>query len=185
MDTTYLAGKVARRLGHTATHSEADAHELLIDRILPRLHAYFARLVGGLEADDCVQDVLVLLEQSLAEQTYDPYRSFNTWVWLKARTVWAQWCRQRQRRGMVALPVEPQSVRPDDDPQRRALELDAQALLAQVRAELGDETYEMFVLYYEGGLTQDEVAALTGRDAKTVRKRIQQAHRLIERRLHA
>jgi RNA polymerase sigma factor (sigma-70 family) len=183
METTVLAAKVVRRLGQTATVSEADAHTLLVERLLPRLHAYFCRLVGEQEAEDCLQEVLVRLEQSLADKTYDPSRSFNTWVWLKARTVWAQWCRQRQRTRSAPLALDPRSDRPADDPRRQDLQLDAAQVLEQVRDELGPEAFEMFVLYYEGDLTQDDVAELTDRDPKTVRKRIRQAHALIDRRL--
>ena len=58
--------------------------------------------------------------------------------------------------------------------------LDAAHVLEQVATRLGPEVYECFVLYYEGGLTQEEVATAVERDRKTVRKRIAEAHALID-----
>ena len=40
---------------------------------------------------------------------------------------------------------------------------------------------EAFVLYYEGGLSQAEVAKVVGKDPKTLRKRIAEVHRFIDR----
>ena len=54
-----------------------------------------------------------------------------------------------------------------------------------LREELDEEVYEIFVLYYEGGLTQAEVSVAVGRDRKTVRKRLAEAHALIDRLLNA
>ena len=58
--------------------------------------------------------------------------------------------------------------------------LDAAHVLEQVRERLGEETYEAFVLYYEGGLTQQEVADALERSRKTIRKKIAEAHDLID-----
>ena len=59
--------------------------------------------------------------------------------------------------------------------------LDAETVLRKVREDLGEEVYEIFVLYYEGGLTQAEVSVAVDRDRKTVRKRLAEAHDLIDR----
>ena len=154
------------------------AHAALFQRILRRIYAYFQRMTRDPhEADECLQQTLLLLQESLTRRTYDPQRSFNTWMWLKARTVWAQWCRQRERRPQ-ALPEGVPDARDDvGDASRRS---DATAILQRVREQLGEEAYEAFVLYYEGGLTQAEVAATLERDRKTVRERIRAVHALID-----
>lgn len=174
--TTHLAGEAMR----SGTASVRAAHAALFERVVTRIHRYFQRMVRDPhEADECLQRTLTLLEESLARSAYDPGRSFNTWMWLKARTVHAQWCRERSRRPGSLAPgqaVEPGSVVAGVD--RR---LDGEAVLAAVRERLGDEVYEAFVLYYEGGLTQAEVGEALGRDRKTVRQRIAQAHDLIDR----
>ncbi len=159
------------------------AHAALFERILGRMHRYFRVAVRNTaEADDCLQQTMLLIEESLRRGKYDPERSFNTWMWLKARTVFAQWARTREtQRGLAdRLRAEGGDVADVDTARRVA----AQRLLDRLQVELGDETHETFVLYYEGGLTQQEVGEVMGRDRKTVRKRINASHELL-RRLHA
>ena len=174
--TTALAGEVIQ----AGAPAARVAHATLFERIVERIHRYFRRMLRDPhEADECLQQTLVLLETSLRQRTYDPTRSFNAWMWLKARTVWAQWCRARERAPGPLPPVDPPARQ---DEQAQALErLDAARILEAVRERLGGETYEAFVLYYEGGLTQAEVAQALDRDRKTVRKRIEEAHELIAR----
>lgn len=160
------------------------AHAALFERVLTRIHRYFRRMVRDPnEAEDCLQRTLVLLEESLVHGKYQPDRSFNTWMWLKARTVFAQWCRDRQRQPVgladrdAEVPAPARSRETQEDSDRTH---DAAVILERLQQELGDETYEAFVLYYEGGLTQAEIAEALDRDRKTVRKRIQEAHTLID-----
>jgi RNA polymerase sigma factor (sigma-70 family) len=155
------------------------AHAALFERILERVHRYFRRMLRDPDlAADCLQKTLTLLEESLRRGTYESGRSFNTWMWLKARTVFAQHCRAQEKR-LKSLEIEP--VSPRRDPALGVEDkLDAAVVLEEVRQRLGDEAYEAFVLYYEGGLTQAEVAAALGRDRKTIRMRIQEAHTLID-----
>lgn len=158
------------------------AHAALFERILERIHRYFRRMLKDQDAAaDCLQKTMTLLEESLSRGTYQPDRSFNTWMWLKARTVFAQYCRAYERKP-DQLPERPQVDRDQQDPSEAAAErMDAEAVLARVRSDLGDETYEMFVLYYESGLTQAEISDALERDRKTIRKRIREAHALIDR----
>lgn len=159
------------------------ARAALFERIIERMHRYFARMVRDpAEAEECVQRALVELDRTIHDGRYDPKRSFNAWMWLKARTVWAQWCRQRGK--------APCALRDGDGPPdaRDALEavdrrLDAVAVLEEVARRVGEEAREAFLLYYEGGLTLDEVAETIGRDRKTVSKRIAEAHQVIWRML--
>lgn len=175
MDTTQLAAQAVRNITHAANAE-------LFERIVGRIHRYFRRMLrDDQEAEECLQETLVILVRSLREGKYDPERSFNTWLWLKARSVFGQWCRKRQRSlsgsGEGPLPEEvPQAGDGQSDAERR---LDAESVLGEVSRRLGRETYEAFLLYYEGGLTQTEVAEVLERDAKTVRKRISDAHELI------
>jgi len=178
--TTHLAGE-AMRTGSPASRA---AHAALFERVVTRVHRYFQRMCRDPhEADECLQRTLTLLEESLTRRAYDPGRSFNTWLWLKARTVHAQWCRERGRR---PAPLPPERAADARDPSAAVdRRLDAAAVLAAVRERLGEESYEAFVLYYEGGLTQAEVGEALGRDRKTVRSRIAEAHALIDRLLGA
>jgi RNA polymerase sigma factor (sigma-70 family) len=178
--TTQLAAAAMR----DGTPAARVAHAALFERVVERIHRYFRRLVGG-DADDCVQRTLLLLEESLRSKAYDADRSFNTWMWLKAHTVYAQWCRDRGRapKALPEVDGQPQTIDDQDPALARERELDAATVLEAIRTRLGDETHEAFVLYYEGGLTQAEVAATLGRDRKTVAKRLAEAHALIDRML--
>ena len=118
----------------------------------------------------------MVLARTLREGKYDSSRSFNTWIWIKARSIFAQWCRRRSRQPH-ALP-DNVAVSGGPDVSVRA---DANAILDEVARQLGPETYEAFVLYYEGELNKREVAEVLGRDPKTIRKKLRQAHGLIDR----
>jgi RNA polymerase sigma factor (sigma-70 family) len=172
--TTQLAAEVMQ----SGSAQSRVAHAALFRRVLQRVHRFFRRMVWEPgEAEECLARTLLLLEESLVEGKYEAGRSFNTWLWLKARTVYAQWCRERERRP-TPLPAEPATA---SEQEREEQRLDANAILARVRADLGEESYEAFLLYYEGGLTQAEVAAALGRDRKTIRTRIAEVHAHIDR----
>lgn len=175
MHTTYLAGEAVRTAAASAD---------LFERVIERIQRYFCRVIADAqEADECLQETLVLLERSLREGTYDPARSFNTWIWLKARSVFAQSCRRRGRRRTVPLEEGGEGLpAPDSADAARHVEerLDAATLLDALRRRLGEETYEAFVLFYEGGLTKGELAEVLGRDPKTINKRLAEAHALLE-----
>ena len=180
--TTQLAGSVIA----DGTLQARLEHAALFTRIMDRIYRYFRRMLrDGHEAEECAQRTLLLLAESLQARSYDPERSFNTWMWLKARTVYAQWCRDREKRRSVerlseqaekAVPAPSDRIEPGERE-------DAARLLERLAAELGEETLEVFVLYYEGGLSQEEVAQALERDRKTVRKRIAEAHAFLERHL--
>jgi RNA polymerase sigma-70 factor (ECF subfamily) len=174
--TTGLAGRAAAE-----DPGEGAAHAALFERVIERVYRYFRRTVWDAgEAEECAQRTLLALERSLREGSYVAGHSFNTWIWMKAHQVFVDWCRERGRR------MEPLSERGEvparatDGLERR---LDAEAVLRAVASRLGLESYECFVLRYQGGLTLDEVAAAVGRDRKTVTARIRAAHGLIDRML--
>jgi RNA polymerase sigma-70 factor (ECF subfamily) len=166
--TTELAGEAFRE-----PEGSSERHAQLFERVAARIFRYFAKTVWDREqAEELAQRTLVELERSLRERSYDPARSFNAWMWLKAHTVFAQWCRERERRP-EPLAAEPASPASDVD-----AKLDAEKVLREVQRRLGDETYEILVLVYEGGLTQVEVSEAIGRDRKTVAARLREARAL-------
>lgn len=141
----------------------------LFERILGRVHAYFQRLIADADAaEECAQETLLVLERSLGEARYDPSRSFNTWIFLKAHQVFVGWCRRRE---LERRPLPPEVER----------RLDARTLLRALETELGPDALETFVLRYEGGLTLEQVAEATGCERRTVSRRLEQAHALLER----
>lgn len=180
MDTTRLAGDVSGRPGRASERSH------LVERILPRVRRYFARLAGQADADDLVQETLLRLEASLTSGEFEAGRSYNAWVWLKARSVWVDALRRKGRRPTRSLELHEATDAPDSasasSDRRRGrsapdldARLDAETLLAALRARVGEEVFHTFVLYHEAELTQDEVALAAGCDPKTVRRRLRLA----------
>lgn len=167
--TTELAGEAYRESADASRR-----HAQLFEPIAARIYRYFSRTVWDPhEAEELAQRTLVELERSIREKSYDPARSFNAWMWLKAHTVFAQWCREREKRSepLTAEPIAAKDGSVD-------AKLDAERVLREVHLRLGDETYEVLVLAYEGELTQVEIAEAIGRDRKTVAARLAQARAL-------
>lgn len=172
--TTELAGVALEERG------AGQGSAALFERILGRVHRYFFRLTRDRDrAEEHTQETLLALERSLNEGKYDATRSFNTWTFLKAHQVWVGSCRRRE---LEARPLPDHLVRGPTDDARGAVErkLDAARLLEQLEARLGADTLECFLLRYEGGLTLDEVATASECERRTVSRRLERAHALID-----
>jgi RNA polymerase sigma factor (sigma-70 family) len=178
-------------VAHTTTGMAGDAlregddarerHAALFEHVMGRIFRYFRRAVWDRdEAEDLAQETLLRLERSLLDRAYDPTRSFNTWMWMKAHSVYVDWCRKRSNRPN-ALPDGYEQAGETDGVRAADERHDAQRALRAVARELGDEAYECFLLYYQGGLTHAEVAEVLGRNRKTIAARLDDAHRVIDR----
>jgi RNA polymerase sigma-70 factor (ECF subfamily) len=173
--TTFLAGEAVDEPSGSNERQGA-----LFARVGERIYRYFYKTVWNPEeAEELAHRTIAELLASVREKRYDRSKSFNAWLWIKAHTVFVDWCRERDRKlrelgSRVASPSEAETV------DRR---LDAASLLKAVQTELGAETYEIFLLRHEGGLTLDEVAEATSRNRRTVTKRLEEAQELIRRRL--
>lgn len=173
MRTTELAGEAVG-----AAEASQASRAALFERVLERVHRYFYRLTGdATEAEELTQATLLVLQRSLAEARYEAGRSFNTWLFLKAHGVFVDWCRRRER---DARPLPAPAHEVPDPAQVVERRLDAQAILAELERQLGPETQECFVLRYEGGLGLDALAEATGCTRRTVSRRLERAHALID-----
>ncbi len=172
--TTELAGEALKE-----ARDRNERHAALFERVVSRIYRYFARTVWDPnEAEELAQRTLADLETSLREKTYDPARSFNAWLWLKAHTTFAHWCRERETRGTR---TEALGERQAPAPGREEGDaMDAAHVLREIQRRLGDEVYETYVLRHEGGLTLAEIAEAICRDRKTVASRLALADGLVE-----
>jgi len=172
--TTGLARKVMKD-GPQAARQE---HCLLFERVMFRIHRYFRRVIpNNVEADDCMQQTLLNIEESLLFDKYDPDKSFNVWLWIKARTVFAKWCRDKSKH-LVESNSEKIETNGDINSGFIEKKIDYKTVLGEISESLGQEVYEIFILYYESDLTQTRIAEITGRDRKTIRDRIKSANQL-------
>ncbi len=154
--------------------AENRRHGRLFARVIERIARYFYKQVWNRsDVDDLVGQTLLMLQKSLRKGSYDPSRSFNAWMWLKAHTVYLRYLQERGRR---PLPLEDRETGVEPAHEARVdARHDARLLLERLQRRLGEETYAIFLLSYDEGLSQVEIAEITGRDRKTVRTRLRKA----------
>ena len=175
--TTHLAAKALAEPRDQATH-----HAALFERVIGRIYRYFNRRIWNAnDAEDLTQQTLLVLEQSLRNQTYDPAKSFNTWMWIKAHTVFAQYCRERERAPEQLASDAVGSIEAPDASEQNAVRLDTKTLLQNLERTLGSETYTCFLLYTQGDLNHAEIAEVVDRNRKTVATRIADAMAFFEK----
>lgn len=153
------------------------AQEALFERVAGRLLGYFHRKFWDEEeAREALQDTLLRLEESIREGSYDPTRSFSSWMWIKAHSVYVDRCRARARRRPTGdVPGAVVSRSPDP-----SAALGAREILERARALLGEDVYEVLLLRYESRLTLSEIAETLEVDRKTVSNRLQRVQRTLE-----
>jgi RNA polymerase sigma factor (sigma-70 family) len=151
----------------------------LFERVMDRIHRYFVRLVwDAQDVEDCVQKTLLRLEQSLQSGSYNPHHSFNRWLWIKAHSVYVEHCRASTRRPCTAGEAdEAASGAGAGGTGAVDARLDAEAVLGHLRTELDPEDFEAFVMRLGEGHSVTDIAAITGCDRKTARKRIERGRR--------
>jgi RNA polymerase sigma factor (sigma-70 family) len=171
--TTELAVRASR--APLASNAEQAA---LFERVAARVYRYFLKSVWDeTEAEELAQRTFFLLTRSVRDGSYDAKRSFNVWLWMKAHSVFVDWCRERKRRP-ARLPTDPALAAHGRDPQLAA---EADDILHHLHDRLGAEAHEIFVLRHEVELTQEEIAEATGRDRKTIAKRLAEAEQVVRR----
>jgi RNA polymerase sigma factor (sigma-70 family) len=149
----------------------------LLERVSARVYRYFLRNVWDPgEAEELAQRTFFELTRSLRTGRYDPTRSFNAWLWIKAHSVFVDWCRQRPRKAKPLSSAAHKGIASGDEAVEN--KLDAETILAAIRDRLGAETLETFVLYHESDLSLEEIALAVGRDRKTVTKMLREAERV-------
>ncbi len=150
-----------------------ELHEQLFQRVIARIHRYFWRLLRDADAaEECTQRTLLELVGSLRDGRFEAGRSFNTWIFLKAHKIFVGWLRERER--STRLRALPPLAAHAASPSAR---LDAEALLRRLPPRVA----ECVALRYEGGLTQDEVAAVLGCSRRTVVRLLGRARELFTR----
>ena len=157
MDTP---GSLLERLRQPAA---AEAWARFVELYTPLVYCW-ARRAGLQEADaaDLVQEVLVVLFQKLPEFTYDPNRSFRSWL----RTVTLNKWRERRRRQLPVAGPAPLDVAADDPlsalEDREYRQHLVQRALASLRPEFPATTWAAFQEHVIAGRPAAEVAQALG-----------------------
>jgi RNA polymerase sigma-70 factor (ECF subfamily) len=156
----------------------------------PLLYFVRGRLRGHshLEAEDVVQDIMVKVYR--ARRGFDPSKSLRTWLYTIARNHCIDLARKRRfdrqlgriDEGLGRGPTEVGALR-GDEPETEVLARDARAHVRSALDALAAEDREIMFLRYFEDLTYEQVAAIVGRPAGTVKYRVHELKRCLRRRL--
>jgi RNA polymerase sigma factor (sigma-70 family) len=161
------------RLGELISRQDAGALEELYDRHSSASYGLARRIVGDEQlAQDVVQEVFLAVWRGAAK--YDGSRgSLSTWLYALTHHKAVDAVRRSQRHSGRRAPEEALTTEPDSAPP-----VDEQAVASvrrdQVRAalaELPEPQRNALMLAYFGGLSQSEIAQLTGTPLGTVKTR--------------
>jgi len=166
-------------LGYAA--GDAAAFDTLYARHKGGVYRYLLRQCrdAGI-AEQLFQDVWMNLIRVRA--TYQPSAKFTTWLYTLAHNRLIDHHRASGRVTLLSADDEhhaeivsalPASRR--DEPESRAANRELGARLKDAVAALPPAQREAFLLQHEGGLTLEEIAALTGVGAETVKSRLRYA----------
>jgi RNA polymerase sigma-70 factor (ECF subfamily) len=144
-------------------YANGDRHAALAltQRVLPRILAYAARMLGGdrAEAEDVAQETMLRLWR-VAPDWRRGETKVTTWAYRVATNLCIDRQRSVRRRGQVALEAAPE---PEDSGQSADARLQEAARLRALEsalAELPDRQRQAVVLRHIEGLTNPEIAAV-------------------------
>jgi len=150
------------------------AFETLYKRHNNALYRYLLRLCQHRDtAEDIFQDVWGKIIKARA--SYRPTAKFTTFMYRVAHNCFIDHVR-RNKRHANSTEIEPE-LHPDpselpDTAAERAL---AKERLALALGELPEEQRDAFLLHEEGGLSIDQIAAVTGSNRETAKSRLRYA----------
>jgi RNA polymerase sigma-70 factor (ECF subfamily) len=162
-----------------AAAGDADAFGRVYAAQVGRVHALALRLTGDPQrAEELVQSAFVRAWRKLA--SYRGESAFATWMHRLTVNVFFVDARSAGRQALRELPDEALEDRPG--PRRHeALDLDDRIDLERAVAQLPDGARTAFVLYDVYGYSHDEIAAMSGVAAGTIRAQLHRARkRLME-----
>ncbi len=140
--------------------------EDLFDRFHLAIYRYLLRMTGRPDvAEDLTQDVFVRVVRAARGDLAGGERA---WLFEIARNLLVDWQR-RARRNPVSEDTEALSARGADGAAARQ---DVEADVREALGRLPDADREVFLLRVIGGLGHEEIAAISGTSAASVRSRI-------------
>jgi RNA polymerase sigma-70 factor (ECF subfamily) len=166
-----LMGRYAR--------GDAAAFECLYRRHEMRTWRYIERNVGNRAiADELMQEVWFAVARQAPR--YQPSARFTTWLFTIAHNRIIDWVRTSRpqtslERHEVASVVIQLIADPSSGPLAEAVAHEQSSALAQALAELPVEQRDAFLMQIEGGLSVEEIAAVTGVSFETSKTRLRYA----------
>lgn len=152
--------------------------DVFVGEIGPRLLRYFSLTFGPGLADDLVQETLIRLLQKVREGKFDPAKgnlrmyAFGIAHFVRAEAV---------RRGPVEEPPDLASDEEGID-ERLATEQTRRRLRATI-ATLSEAQQQVLALYLDDELSLEQIGAILGLPATTVRSHLHRAKEILKQRL--
>lgn len=174
--STPVSDAVAEPLTPIAAPAEAgDTFEALYRRAFPRVYAYVASVLRDRAA---AEDVTALAFERAFRRRRRYRASRGTpeaWLFGIARNAALDELRRRKRRAGLDADLEDVWTRPPDEAAERSLR---RATVRAALAELDPRERELLALKYAGGLSNAEIARMTGMSESNAGTRL---HRVLEK----
>jgi RNA polymerase sigma-70 factor (ECF subfamily) len=153
---------------------DVQAFEILYRRHNDAIYRYLLRLSGHRDsADDIFQDVWGKIIK--ARQTYRPTAKFTTFLYRVAHNCFIDHVR-RNKRHSTNTTLEPElHSDPGESPETAAERSLARERLEVALLTLPEEQRDAFLLREEGGLSVEQIAAVTGCNRETAKSRLRYA----------
>jgi RNA polymerase sigma-70 factor (ECF subfamily) len=150
------------------------AFEILYRRHRDAIYRYLLRLSGHRDtADDVFQDVWGKIIK--ARESYRPTAKFTTFLYRVAHNCFIDHVR-RNKRHSRGVPLEPELHANQEETLEMSTERSlARERLARALRSLPEEQRDAFLLREEGGLSIDDIAAVTGCNRETAKSRLRYA----------
>lgn len=137
---------------------DADAARLLMQRLLPRVLGYAARLLSDrTEAEDVAQEVMLRLWR-VAPDWRSGEAQVATWVYRVATNLCTDRLRGRVRRRSMPLEDAPEPIDAARGAEAGLIETDRMAALHDALGQLPDRQRQAVVLRHIEGLTNPQIA---------------------------
>ncbi|MEO0425733.1 MAG: sigma-70 family RNA polymerase sigma factor [Pseudomonadota bacterium] len=156
---------------------EAPAFDTLYERYRGPVYRFFARQLRVEDAQEAHQDTWLRVVR--ARERYRPTSSFRSYLFTIAHNVLTDLWRRQGRRPADAA-VDPDELVGRGDPQAESERAELVDQFFALLAQLPMEQREAFVLREDAGLSNEQIAEVTGVGVETVRSRIRYAVRKLK-----
>lgn len=166
---------------------DARAFERLYGRHKGATYRYFLRHVGGhaATAEELHQDLWMKVVS--ARERYAARARFTTWLYTLARHRLVDHWRSRHGVNLASLEDDVVAAEAevaasagsgvDDEPLRGAIDAQARDRLLHSLGDVPPLQRDAFLLHVEGGLSMEDIAAMSGASAETIKSRLRYAYR--------
>lgn len=156
---------------------EAHAFDTLYERYRGPVYRFFARQLSPEDAQEAHQDTWLRVIR--ARERYRPSSAFRSYVFTIAHNVLTDLWR-RQGRRPIAASTDPDELAGRSEPQLDSERAQLIDIFFSLLSQLPDVQREAFVLREEAGLSNEQIAEITGVGVETVRSRIRYAVRKLK-----